>query len=159
MVALTKTTQGMLERANELVVERMGSDPWRQLDEIEAVMERLPQQEVPQHHVFTPGIYLRSVFMPAQTLVTSRIHLTEHPFIISAGIVSVCEDGTGWVTHQAPYIGVTKSATRRMLFCHTDVIWSTAHANPEEVRDPDEMMMRLTYCGGKYKSLGGSKSS
>lgn len=144
--------------AHALVLERLGSDPWIQLDEIEAVLEKLPQQPVPQQHVFTPGIYLRTVVMPAQTLVTSRIHLTEHPYIISGGIVSVWEDGTGWVTLKAPHIGVTKPATRRMLFCHTDVIWSTAHANPGEITDPDEMMRKLTYCGGKYESLGGSKS-
>lgn len=81
----------------------------------------------PLTHRFTPGLYIREIHMPAGSLITSKIHNTEHPFIISKGTVTVMtEDGEFKL--QAPHTGITKPGTRRLLFCHTDVVWTTIHA-------------------------------
>lgn len=147
-----------LAAAHALVVSRLGTNPWRAIDAIEDDLAQLPQQEMPLNHVFTAGLYLRTIMMPAGTLLTSRIHLTEHPFIISSGVISVWSDETGWQTLRAFHAGVTKPGTRRMLFAHTDVLWSTAHTNPDDERDPDKIVERVTFCGGKFRELGRSKS-
>ena len=141
-----------------LIEARLGGEAWKKIEAIEAELEKLPQQHFPLHHVFTPGLYVREILLPAGTLLTSRIHLTEHPFIISSGVVSVWSDEDGCVTLSAPHTGITKPGTRRILFAHTDVIWTTIHCNPTNEKDPDEIVKSITYTGGKFKELGGAKS-
>jgi hypothetical protein len=142
--------------AQALVLARLGSDPWKKITELERDLAKLPQQEMPLNHVFTPGLYQRSIFMPAGTLLTSRIHLTEHPFVISMGVISVWSDDAGWQTFNAVHMGVTKPGTRRVLFAHTDTIWTTTHANPEDIRDPEKMVERVTFDHLKLSAGGAS---
>lgn len=137
---------------------RFGSEPWKRMDAIEAELEQMPQEDFPLNHVFTPGLYIREILLKKGTFLTSRIHLTEHPFIISHGQVSIWTEENGCITLQAPYTGVTKPGTRRILFAHTDVIFSTCHANPDNETNPDEIVKRLTYNEGKYRELGGAKA-
>lgn len=137
-----------------LVRERLGSDPWRKLEAIEHELEKLPQEPLPLNHVFTPGLYVREVFMARGKLITTRIHLTDHPFVVSAGAVSVWTDDQGWVTLRAPHTGVTKAGTRRILFIHEDCIWSTFHANPKNETDPDAIVREVTFTEGKFAELG-----
>ena len=138
------------------VEEKLKSEEWRRVDAIEAELEKLPQVELPLHHVFTPGLYVREILLPKGTMLTSRIHLTEHPFIISAGVVSIWTAEDGCVTLQAPHTGITKPGTRRILYAHTDVIFSTCHTTNET--DPDEIVRQITYTGGKFKELGAARS-
>jgi hypothetical protein len=89
-------------------------------------------------HIFTPGLYTRQIFMPAGSLVMSRIHMWEHPFIISQGRVSVY-DGAEIVTLTAPHQGITQAGTKRLLFVHEDTIWTTFHVtNKETLEEIDE---------------------
>lgn len=141
-----------------LIAERSKSEEWRKIDAIEHTLSELPQQEMPLNHIFTDGQYTRSIFMPAGTLLTSRIHLHEHPFILSMGAVSVWSDEKGWELLRASHIGVTKPGTRRILYCHQDCIWTTVHLNPTNETDPDEIVKRVTWSEGKYKELGASRS-
>lgn len=77
--------------------------------------------------------------MPKGTLLTSKIHKTEHPFIVSKGKVSVWLDEGEEVLIEAPYCGITLPNTRRVLYIHEDCIWTTIHATdkttPEEVEE------------------------
>lgn len=137
-----------------LVAERMGTLAWRQIEELESVLERFPQEPLPLHHVFVPGVYLRECFLEKGKIVTTRIHLTKHPFILSAGVVSV-RDGDGpWVTLRAPYTGITMPGTRRVIFVHESCIWSSIHANPTNETDPDAIVRRITFTDGKFSELG-----
>lgn len=79
----------------------------------------------------TPGIYTRKLTMPANTLVVSRIHKQEHPFLIMKGRVSVY-DGSEVVTYEAPYNGITKKGTKRILFNHEETTWITFHPITDE---------------------------
>lgn len=102
------------------------------VDEIEGRMAQNPLVDCPLTHRFTPGLYTRQIFMPAGTMVTSKIHRTRHQFIISQGKVSVYNVLTRETkTYEAPYHGITEPGTRRILFNHTDVIWTTIHPTDE----------------------------
>jgi len=87
-------------------------------------------QEAEVKHTFTPGMYAREITMKPGQRITSKIHLTEHQFIISQGSV-VVYDGTGEMLLEAPYHGITKPGTRRVLWIPeefgVDVIWTTFH--------------------------------
>jgi len=109
------------------------------IDAVEAFMSEYPEVDCPLVHRFTKGIYVREIFMPAGTYITSKIHKTEHPFIISKGSCTVWTDEGEEVLIQAPYCGITKPNTRRLLYIHEDCVWTTIHATdkttPEEVED------------------------
>lgn len=92
----------------------------------------LPLADFPVVHRFTPGLYSREIFMPAGSVLTSKIHRTEHPFVILKGVVSVWTADEGTTTLRAPHTGITKPGTRRVLFVHEDTIWITFHAGEED---------------------------
>lgn len=139
-------------QGGDAVQSRLGSAAWQEIDRAEEVMRKFPQQEMPLRHVFTPGLYTREITMPAGTLLTSRIHLFEHPFVISKGAVSVWSDEHGWERFQAPYLGITKPGTRRVLYIHEETVWTTFHVTNET--DPDKIGLQITYTGGEHARLG-----
>jgi hypothetical protein len=136
----------------QLVEERLGSEAWQRIDAIEDVLGKLPQVKMPLNHIFTPGLYTREIMIPRGTIATTRIHLTEHPFVISLGMASIWTGDDGWSTVGAPFTGVTKAGTRRVIYAHTDVIWTTFHVSNET--DPDKIGLQITYTGGKFAELG-----
>ena len=110
----------------------------RQLDEMEcAITEHLDPKECPSFHHFTPHLYCRETHLPAGTLLTSKTHMTEHPFVISQGAITVWTERQGVETLQAPYFGITKPGTKRLLFANTDTIWTTMHVTDKT--DVDEI--------------------
>jgi hypothetical protein len=107
------------------------------LDVLEAEMFKHPQVHCPLVHRFTPGLYIREIFMPAGSVVTSARHMTCHPFVVSKGDVSVYEEDREVGRYKAPYTGITQPGTRRLLYMHEDTIWTTFHVTDKT--DPDEI--------------------
>lgn len=101
------------------------------LDEIESLMTKYPPADIEVIHRFTPGLYIRECRIPAGTLLTSAIHRTEHPFVISQGLIEVRSENEGAVIYAAPHHGITKPGTRRVLFAVEDTIWTTFHVTEE----------------------------
>jgi len=114
------------------------------VDELEAFMaDNYQTIDLPLVHRFTSGMYIREIFMPAGSLVTSKIHKTEHPFTVSKGKVAVSIDGKEWEEFEAPYTGITKPGTRRILYIIEDCIWTTYHVNQSDSQDLEEIEERL----------------
>ena len=92
----------------------------------------------PLKHEFVDGAYVRTIIMPKGLLVVSKIHKKTHPYFIMKGTVSVLTE-EGLVRIKAPYAGITKAGTKRVLYCHTDVEWTTVHVsestNLEEIEN------------------------
>lgn len=116
-------------------------------DDIEAKMAQFPQVRLPLNHLFTPGLYIREVLLPKGTLLTSKIHMTEHPFFISRGLVQVWSgiEGDAPQLFGAPYTGVTKPGTRRVIYAYEDTIWSTCHANPTNETDVSKIEREIIF--------------
>ena len=87
--------------------------------------------------------------MPVGALVLSEVHRTEHPFVVLRGrLREMLGDGTGRGI-QAPYRGVTKPGTRRLLLVEEETEWTTFHATP--LTDPEEIGRQIllqTTCPG-----------
>jgi len=116
----------------ELQLIDHNSDRNKQIDELEKVMlTEFEPIECPVDHIFTPGLYTRQIFMPAGSFITSKIHKTEHPYVVSQGLVSVWIDEGEEIVIDAPFTGITKPGTRRVLYVWEDTIWTTFHANPD----------------------------
>lgn len=124
------------EAAGCAIQEEPQSSRWDKFDAIERmIVSQLPQAEVKTEHRFTPGLYIRTTFVAAGTLFTSYIHKTEHPFVLSSGIARVFIDGVGWEEIHAPYMGITKPGTRRLVIGITDTVCTTFH--PTDLTDVD----------------------
>lgn len=102
-----------------------------------------PQVEIPVRHLFTPGLYAREVRVKAGTLVVTKVHLTEHPFVVSQGVILVVTAAGEQLRVEAPYTGVTKAGTRRVGYVVEDAVWTTFHAT--DLTDPDEIERTIIY--------------
>lgn len=117
-------------------------DPDDVLNQADVEILKLPPRECPLIHRFTPGMYIREIFMPKDTILTTLLHLTTHPFFVLKGDVSVWYHDVPVQRYQAPYTGVTQAGTRRMLYTHEDTIWTTCHVT--DLTDPDEIIESIT---------------
>jgi hypothetical protein len=87
-------------------------------------------------HYFAPGVYAREMWMPADTLVTGKIHKTSHLNMLSQGKVTVSNKGDS-VTYEAPYTFVSPVGTKRAIYAHEDSTWTTIH--PTDLETPEEI--------------------
>lgn len=113
------------------------------IDELERAMLDHKRVELPITHRLLPGLYLREIRIPEGTLLTSMVHKTEHPFIISSGAIEVVDETGRAEIFVAPYTGTTLPGTRRALHALTDVVWTTIHANPTNETDIKRICLRL----------------
>jgi len=129
----------------------------QQIDQLEEAMLSVPEAliDCPLEHRFTPGLYIRTIFNPKGTLLTTKIHKTEHPFVLLQGHISVYVPGEEVKHLTAPYIAITKPGTRRIIYAHEDSIVSTVHANPYNCKDLDILEERMI----ERRELRGGKST
>jgi hypothetical protein len=110
-----------------------GTKECAQFDDFELRLLRLPQAEMKLVHRFThdkdgkPNLYIRELHIPAGVMTTTKIHLTEHPFVISQGSISILTENGGETRHEAPFCGITKPLTRRIIMHHTATVLTTFH--------------------------------
>lgn len=91
----------------------------------------LPQVECPLTHEFAPGVYLRGIFMPADSIVIGRVHKTEHfNLLISGACLIVHDDGTREEL-RAPMSFVSKAGVQKVLYILEDMVWKTIHPTDE----------------------------
>lgn len=108
-----------------------------------ALLNRFHKVDCPLNHTFLPGVYMREIFMPAGSKITSKIHKERHAFFVLKGKVRVWVDGSGWQLITAPYSGITEAGTRRVLDVLEDVNWVTIHHNPTDTEDLEEIENRI----------------
>jgi hypothetical protein len=97
------------------------------IDVVENIIANQPQVECPVTHRFTTNMYIREVFVPANTILTSEIHRHEHPHVLSMGKITMWDGEGGEITISAPYCGITKANARRVVLVHEDCIFTTFH--------------------------------
>lgn len=94
-------------------------------------------------HSFADGVYTRTVFMKAGSLITGKIHKKEHIVVIGQGSASVVSEEFGSKTISAPMVFVSPPYVKRALFIHEDMVWTTVHKNPSNTRDLDVLESEL----------------
>jgi hypothetical protein len=98
--------------------------------QLEEAMLQHPQVEIKTTHYFAAGLYAREIFIPKGTLLTGKIHKTEHLNIISKGKISVAtEDGNKII--EAPCTIISRPGTKRAGYALEDTVWTTIHATKE----------------------------
>lgn len=122
----------------DITREAMATPAQRQVDKMVDACKQMPQVDCPLVHRFTPGLYTREIFMPAGTLIVSKIHMTEHPYVITKGKVAVWVEGKGVEVYGAGHVGITKPGTRRVLYIKEDCSWLTFHATDKTTHEEVE---------------------
>lgn len=112
-------------------------------------------EELYTKHRFTPGLYIRECTMPKGMMIVSNIHAKEHPFVMLEGLIKVrTHEGTKLL--RAPYFGITKPMTRRILYAEEDTRWMTFHVTDktsvEEIMD-DILVKRVNQSLSKLQLL------
>lgn len=103
------------------------------IDDLDAfILDNLELIDLPVKHTFTPGLYSREIFMPKGSLLTSKIHRSEHPYVVLSGRAKVHIPGKGVEILEAGHSGITKANTRRALYIEEDCRWVTFHALSSE---------------------------
>jgi len=100
------------------------------LSAIEEILSALPQLSIEIRHHFSKGVYAREMIMPKQSLVVGKIHKFANLNILSQGEVTVISiDGVQRL--KAPAHIVASPGVKRILFAHSDVIWTNLHGTHE----------------------------
>ena len=113
------------------------------LDKLEAAMVgNFPVLKMQVEHIFTPGIYTRILHIPKHAMLSGKIHLTDHPFMIVKGMIKIVTPH-GPITLKAGHYDVTVAGSQRVGFAMEDTTWITVHANPDDCRDLAEIERRI----------------
>ena len=84
----------------------------------------------PLKHSFGDGCYIREIFMPKGQILVTKIHKITHPYFIMSGDISIGTE-SGLTRIKAPYQGITKVGTKRIIYTHEDTVFITVHATKE----------------------------
>jgi len=115
------------------------------IDVVENIIANQPQVECPVNHIFTTNMYIREVFVPKGTLLTSKTHKEEHPHVLSKGIITMWDGEGGEITVSAPYTGVTKANARRVVLVLEDCIFTTFHVTTKTTVEEAENDVFVDY--------------
>ncbi len=93
---------------------------------------------------FGEGLYIRCTSFAKGTQGLTMIHRWDHPFFILTGDVEVGSETEGFTRYTGPCMGMTKGGTQRVLRALDDTVWVTVHPNPDNCRDVEAIVARIT---------------
>jgi hypothetical protein len=112
---------------------------------IEQEIREMPQVSCPVEHYQVDGVYVRSMFIPAGTILTGKIHNFENIAILAQGTIRV-SNGTDSYILTAPHIMVDKPGVKRIGYAETDVTFITVHKTANtEIDDIEKELVSDTF--------------
>lgn len=93
----------------------------------------------PLKHSFSPGLYVREIFIPAGMVLTGKLHKHSHPNFLMKGKVKVFTEYEGMQVLEAPLSMISKAGTKRVIETTSDTVWVTVHLNPTNTQDLKEL--------------------
>ena len=121
----------------------LGSMP--EILRIEKEIEKMPQVTLPVEHYQVDGVYVRSMFIPAGTILTGKIHNFVNIAILAQGTIRV-SNGTESYVLTAPHIMVDKPGVKRIGYAETDVTFITVHKTSNtEIDDIEDELVSDTF--------------
>lgn len=97
------------------------------LDQVEnSIIDSNSRVSLPVIHEITPGLYSRELFVPKDTVLTTKKHKQTHQYLLVKGSMIIVT-GEEVVKVEAPFHGVTTPGTVRLAIALEDSIWTTFH--------------------------------
>lgn len=93
---------------------------------IEQEILKMPQVELPVEHYQIDGVYARSMFIPAGTILTGKIHNFESIAILAKGRIRITNGTESYIISEG-HIMVDKPGVKRLGYAETDVVFITVH--------------------------------
>lgn len=110
------------------------------------VAEQLTPVDCPLQHSLIDGVYVRTIFIPAGTVIVGKIHKHRHANILSQGEVLVITEGEGARRLKGPLTMVSPAGCKRAVRALTDTTWTTIHATDETDLDKiEDWVIAKTY--------------
>lgn len=91
---------------------------------------------------FSDQLYMRKMYMPANSVVVSAVHHTEHFWFLLKGIILVTTDGET-VQHIAPCYTKSMKGAKRLIVASEDVLFINVHKNPTNTQELEEIEQSL----------------
>ena len=131
------TIQRPVHQSVDLANAAMAADEIRaRIYRLEDEVASLPQVELEIEHEFSDGIYMRTMFIPAATVLTGAVHRFDCLNVVVGDISVVTEFGSRRITAALPRRFSSPAGTKRAGYAHADTYWTTVHANPTNEQDP-----------------------
>ena len=92
----------------------------------ENILLNCPQVEPEIIHHFAPGVYMREMRIKKGTILTGKIHKTEHLCTMNGDIEIASQDGKGRFTGYLTFL--SKPGVKRIGYAHEDTVFTTIHA-------------------------------
>lgn len=112
------------------------------IQSLQAVMESEEFQSTDMDqftdHFFAPGIYVRTLFIPAGFVVVGACHKHEALNILLKGEISVVNEHGERILAKAPFIFKSKNG-QKAGFAITDVWYASIHPNPDDITDVKQL--------------------
>lgn len=112
---------------------------------IEEVIKQFEQVDLPLGHYSIPGVYVRAMLIPKDTVLTGKIHNHECISIVAKGSITVT-DGNQPKRLDAGWLGITPPGLKRAGFAHEDTVFITVHRCDEtEIEKIETFLVSESY--------------
>ncbi len=105
-----------------------------QIKRLQDTLADLPQIALEPEHMFAPGMYIRTLKIPADSVVVGKMHRHAHPVFLLKGECTILTD-KGMERIRAPHQWVGHPGAKRPLYTHTDCEFVTVHLNADDTQD------------------------
>jgi len=121
--------------------------------ELKNIKLSFEESEMPVSHYHIDCVYVRSLFIPADTVLTGKIHNFESIAILAQGTIKIA-NGDDAYEITAPAVMVDKPGIKRIGYAVTDVTFITVHkTDKKEVPDIEEELVSATFEEYETKKL------
>jgi hypothetical protein len=139
----------------KIILKRKKSMPVKPIDlaALEAHMLTMPNQvEIPTEHIFSGGVYIRQVTIPAGTIIMGMRHRYSTCNILLKGVLRVYVDpGEPPITITGPRIFTSPPNAKKFAYCQEEAVF--INVIPTTETDPDEIERQFIIPEQEYLEL------
>lgn len=122
---------------------------------VEEELLKLPQVDCPVEHYQVKGVYARSMFIPAGTMLTGKIHNFESIAILAKGRIRITNGTESYVISEG-HIMVDQPGIKRLGYAETDVVFITVHRTDNiEIADIEKELVSNNFIEYEQQRLLG----
>lgn len=102
------------------------------VERLEQLVLSVPQVDLRTEHSLSGGVYARTIYIPAGTVLTGATHKKDHINIVFGDITVTTDNGPVRLTGHN--VLPTKAGSKRAGFAHADTVWTTiCHTNLTDI--------------------------
>jgi len=102
------------------------------LKDLETEFLKMDQVEIPVTHTFSGGVYIREISVPKGTIIIGKRHRHESCNVLMKGVLTLyMGENEPTVTIEGPLLFTSPPGTKKMAYCHEDVVFLNIHPTNE----------------------------